>query len=265
MSLKASNMPQQWYCQIMGDEVGPLTSNQLREMALSGRLAPNDLIRKATSDRWVTAEQVKGLFDRATAPISPPTQVPAAVPQPRPPRRPAAPPATPKSRPLAIHRQIRGPIGFASENLMPGETILYAASIHPLIFFLPAILLLAFVIGIIMIWLGSDMIGPTLLLCGLFSSFFTIKAMIILLTTECVLTDRRVLGKTGLISRESIELLLSKVEGLQVKQSILGRLFGFGTVIVTGTGGLRNPFHGISQVLEFRKRVQEQIAGAPGS
>ena len=84
--------------------------------------------------------------------------------------------------------------------------------------------------------------------------------MIIFLTTECVLTDRRVLAKTGLISRESIELLLSKVEGIQVKQGILGRLFGFGTVIVTGTGGSRSPFPGISQVLGFRKRVQEQIA-----
>ncbi|HHM12059.1 MAG TPA: PH domain-containing protein, partial [Planctomycetaceae bacterium] len=94
------------------------------------------------------------------------------------------------------------------------------------------------------------------------SLYFAIKALIVFLTTECVLTDRRVLAKTGLISRESIELLLTKVEGLQVKQGLLGRIFNFGSVIITGTGGSTSPFSGIAQPLDFRKRVQEQIAEA---
>jgi uncharacterized membrane protein YdbT with pleckstrin-like domain len=144
---------------------------------------------------------------------------------------------------------------------MPAETILYAASIHPLIFFSSGILFLCFILGIIMVPSeATQAVALALILVGLASPYFAIKALIILLTTECVLTDRRVLAKTGLISRESIELLLSKVEGLQVKQGILGRIFNFGSVIITGTGGSTSPFPGIARPLDFRKRVQEQIA-----
>jgi len=53
--------------------------------------------------------------------------------------------------------------------------------------------------------------------------------------------------------------LLNKVEGIQVNQGILGRILGFGSITVSGTGGTKDPFHKIDAPLEFRKKVQEQI------
>ena len=66
--------------------------------------------------------------------------------------------------------------------------------------------------------------------------------------------------KTGFIRRNSLETLLTKVEGIQVNQGMLGRILNYGTIIVKGTGGTSNPFHKIDAPLEFRKKVQEQIA-----
>jgi uncharacterized membrane protein YdbT with pleckstrin-like domain len=86
-----------------------------------------------------------------------------------------------------------------------------------------------------------------------------IKELVIFFCTECVLTDKRVLGKTGFISRDSLELLLAKVEGIHVKQGILGRIFDYGTVIVSGTGGSKTPFSGIARPLNFRTQVNKQI------
>ena len=57
------------------------------------------------------------------------------------------------------------------------------------------------------------------------------------LTTELAVTNRRVVAKTGLISRDTVELNLSKVESVGVHQSILGRVLGYGSIIVKGTGG----------------------------
>jgi hypothetical protein len=263
-------MSQQWYCQVMGSTVGPLTSSQLREMAQSGRLAPDDPIRKADSTRWAAASHVKGLFDPAPKPTPPPQNQP--TPPPLAPR-PAA--SNASTHPEEIHQQIRGRTGYASQNLTPGENILYAASIHPLIFLPSAIFFLCLISGIITGLYAESLIGDSLaasdaasdaklmsqalIVAGLALLFFAPNALIIFFTTECVLTDRRVLAKTGLISRESTELLLSKVEGLQVKQGILGRIFDFGTVTITGTGGSASPFPGIARPLNFRKRVQEQI------
>lgn len=63
----------------------------------------------------------------------------------------------------------------------------------------------------------------------------------------------------GFIRRHSLELLLTKVEGIGVDQSILGRLLRFGTIIVTGTGGTKENFKNISQPMEFRKQVQAKV------
>jgi hypothetical protein len=53
----------QWYCKLMGDELGPFTSAQLLEMARSHKLTPDDYVRKGETGAWVGAYRVKGLFD----------------------------------------------------------------------------------------------------------------------------------------------------------------------------------------------------------
>jgi len=60
-------MASQWYCRLMGTELGPFTSKQLLEMARSHRLMPDDSVRKETDGTWVSAHHVRGLFDDASA------------------------------------------------------------------------------------------------------------------------------------------------------------------------------------------------------
>lgn len=56
-------MASQWYCRLMGTEMGPLTSKQLLEMARSHQITPNDSVRKGPDGSWVEASRVKGLFE----------------------------------------------------------------------------------------------------------------------------------------------------------------------------------------------------------
>jgi hypothetical protein len=62
------------------------------------------------------------------------------------------------------------------------------------------------------------------------------------------------------IRRHSLETLLSKIESVAVEQSILGRTLDFGTIVISGTGGSKEPFHRIAEPMQFRRQVQEQIA-----
>ena len=64
------------------------------------------------------------------------------------------------------------------------------------------------------------------------------------ISSEFAVTDKRVLGKLGFIERESMETLLSKVEAIGVDQGVIGRILGFGTVTITGTGGTQESFPG---------------------
>jgi uncharacterized membrane protein YdbT with pleckstrin-like domain len=83
--------------------------------------------------------------------------------------------------------------------------------------------------------------------------------------TEMAVTNKRVIVKSGLADRRTIELLLPRIESIAVEEPALGRLLGYGTVIVRGTGGTPEVFPQIARPLEFREQVQRQIAGDPKS
>jgi uncharacterized membrane protein YdbT with pleckstrin-like domain len=72
-------------------------------------------------------------------------------------------------------------------------------------------------------------------------------------------TNKRVLVKTGMISRNTTEMMLGKIESIVVNQGILGRMLSYGTIIVRGTGGTPEPFARIAHPLEFRKQVQQEL------
>lgn len=73
-------------------------------------------------------------------------------------------------------------------------------------------------------------------LAGLFGSMILINHMIILITTEIVVTTYRFVYKTGLISRNTQEVSLSKIEEITLHQSVWGRLLGYGKLVMRGTG-----------------------------
>jgi hypothetical protein len=68
--------------------------------------------------------------------------------------------------------------------------------------------------------------------------------------------------QTGWIRRYSVETLLTKVESIRVDQSVLGRMLDYGTIIISRTGGSKEPFHKIAQPMMFRRRVQDQISAS---
>jgi uncharacterized membrane protein YdbT with pleckstrin-like domain len=78
-------------------------------------------------------------------------------------------------------------------------------------------------------------------------------------STEIVVTTRRVLIKTGILERRTVELLLSKIESVDVTETVTGRMMGYGKVVLRGTGGTPEAFDRIANPLEFRRQVQSQV------
>ncbi len=60
-------MAVEWYCQLMGSDLGPLNVEQLVDMVRQHQITPEDLVRRNESP-WVPAYQVKGLFEAAAKP-----------------------------------------------------------------------------------------------------------------------------------------------------------------------------------------------------
>jgi uncharacterized membrane protein YdbT with pleckstrin-like domain len=84
---------------------------------------------------------------------------------------------------------------------------------------------------------------------------FLIAAFIRRAATEIVVTDRRVIFKTGIVQRHTMEMNMNKVETVDVVQSILGRVFNYGTVLIRGVGSSYEPLNLIADPLGLRTAI----------
>ena len=122
--------------------------------------------------------------------------------------------------------------------------------------------------GKVSLWslLPLFLLGFALLPLYGFGLIFWIIALIRYKTTELVITNKKIIAKFGFISRETIELLLPKIESIQVNQSIPGRILNYGSIIASGAGNPQAPVPGIGNPIEFRKKfmeIQEREEGNP--
>lgn len=82
-------------------------------------------------------------------------------------------------------------------------------------------------------------------------------------STELAVTNRRVIAKYGLVARRTVEMNLTKIESVSVDQTVMGRLFGFGSIIVTGTGSTMDPIRFIADPIAFRQAIQAATDAVP--
>ena len=150
---------------------------------------------------------------------------------------------------------------YVRRVLQPGENIVYSTKLHWRIYIHAILLLIA---GIILAGAAiaiSDNQNLSLALriaAGIFALLAlsaALRAFIRRATTELAVTDHRVIYKSGLLSRHTIEMNRDKVESVDVDQSLLGRILGYGTVIVRGTGGSLEPIRNIGDPLSFRSHI----------
>jgi len=74
--------------------------------------------------------------------------------------------------------------------------------------------------------------------------------------TEMGLTNKRLISKTGIISRKTQELNLKAIETVEIDQGILGRIFGFGTIKVTGRGISDFVLKGINDPMTVKRQIE---------
>ena len=117
---------------------------------------------------------------------------------------------------------------YVTKNLVNGEYVVYTSTYHWKIFFnLKAL--------------------STLFIAPLIARY----------SDEFAITNKRIIIKIGLFSRRTLELNLTKVESVLVNQTFVGRIFGFGSIIIIGTGGTRETFIDIKNPTQFKNKFQE--------
>jgi uncharacterized membrane protein YdbT with pleckstrin-like domain len=161
-------------------------------------------------------------------------------------------------------------MSYVEKHLIEGETIIYQTRLHWTVLIVPILLGLLFAstgAGMFVltgrIQADQTMAHESLMIMGaaflVIALLFIARGVLVRNATEMTVTNKRLFVKVGLAARRTIELLLSRVESIGVEESVMGRMLGYGTVIVHGTGGTPEIFNRIAHPLEFRTQVQQQI------
>jgi len=109
-------------------------------------------------------------------------------------------------------------------------------------------------------FLGMMLVG----LWVLWGLFTAVKMLVIKSTTEIGVTSHRFVEKRGVFSMHTSEIALPNIEGVKVHQTFIGRMFGFGTVTIEGTGVDSTTTPQIADPVGFVRAIQtakEHVAG----
>lgn len=150
---------------------------------------------------------------------------------------------------------------FAEVRLLPGETVVDSMRPHWIALLRPAAAAVILALGgwAIMGYfavLGALVLGAAGALAGLAVAQHHL--------TRVTLTTRRIVITSGLLSRHRVDVVLGKIKAVEVTESLLGQLLGYGSVVVHGTGATPEALAQIARAFEFSRHVQQQLVGGRG-
>jgi membrane protein YdbS with pleckstrin-like domain len=148
---------------------------------------------------------------------------------------------------------------YYTKVLQPDEKVLVVGRLHWSIYG-PAVVVLAAALALLV--LSYRVLDPvwqhyTLLAAGVVGvlGLLLLGASIRRHATEIVVTDRRVIFKRGLLSRHTVEMNVSKIETVDVEQGLAGRIWGYGTLLIRGTGSGFEPLVGVGSPIQIRNAI----------
>jgi uncharacterized membrane protein YdbT with pleckstrin-like domain len=156
-------------------------------------------------------------------------------------------------------------VSYIEHSLSPGETVIYQTRLHWIVLFWPMVIAAVFgIAGLTLVgYAVSGRIAGGFQWPGIFLALVAVIAigygLLARHKTEMAVTTKRVIIKTGILTTRTVELFLAKIESVEVEQSLPGRMLGYGSIFVRGTGGTAEPFSTIAHPLELRRQIQQQI------
>ena len=245
----------EFYVYLNGALRGPFAEERVRRWLAEGLLRPLDLASPTAAGNL----QPLSTFEQLSPP---PLPVPPEVDEPSRIVRSGETPASTFAEAPSLPREQLGP--YARATLAPNETPFYRTSLHWIVFVrfalaaLAAFVFIAMPFAIAVQAVTSSQLGWFALPLPV---FIMVTPTLAYVSSELVITNIRVLIKTGIIRRQTLEMFISKIESIAIDQGFFGRVFDYGTVIVRGTGGFEERFEVIARPIEFRNWVQRMQKG----
>lgn len=148
-------------------------------------------------------------------------------------------------------------MSYIEESLLQEEELLYETKLHWAIFFGPAVVILFALWAFIENSVDASIPSFILALGIIWGGYKALEYV----SSEFGVTDQRVLSKRGVLNIHSVEIRLDRVESVDLRQGPLAQLLNYGTIVIGGTGGVKQEFDGIAGPHDLRFEINEARSG----
>lgn len=153
-------------------------------------------------------------------------------------------------------------MSYITRNLSANEEVKKIIKLHWINYIVTGVFtFIAFFLLLVLLFNGH--LWQNIIYITLVSFFilWTLYNFLKLYTTERVITNKRVIYKTGIISIRTEELKNNKIESVEIKQTILGRLLDYGTIEFSGTGTSKVYFDNVDSPSAVKSEIDDIIEG----
>lgn len=131
--------------------------------------------------------------------------------------------------------------------------VVYFAKLHWVLFVWPVLSVLL-VLGLVIYF---EQFHPLLLIFGAFSLIWIFITWVNYHFSSLTIQKKRVIIRTGVLVRQTVDVALSKIETMDIRQTIMGSIFHYGTLIIIGTGGSRQLINYLQRPLTCRRYIEQ--------
>lgn len=136
---------------------------------------------------------------------------------------------------------------------MAEQNVVYVAKLHPILFLGPAALAcFALFIGIQFVQLKELALGFLILACA-----WGLMTWVNYHFSSLTIEKRRVIFRTGILVRKTTDIPFTKIETVDIRQSVFGSILRYGMLMITGTGGTRHFINFVAKPLTCRRYIEQ--------
>ena len=145
-----------------------------------------------------------------------------------------------------------------NKDINPTDNIIYFTKLNLVIFLGPMVSLFF----AILIYVYIIQLRELSLFLAVFALLYVLMTWITYHFSSITIKRKQVILRTGMIVRQTVDIPLNKIETIDIRQSIIGSILRYGTLVITGTGGTRHLINYLDKPLTCRRYI-EQLMNEP--
>ena len=155
-------------------------------------------------------------------------------------------------------------MSYVEKTLTAEERIIIFERLHWIAFMYPLLLSLILLSQVFSVFTSNWILIEKWKTCFagvllILTAIILLKAFIRYFTTENAVTNKKVIFKTGFIKTQTNELRKEKIENIQIRQSIIGKILSYGDLTFIGTGGSPVVFQSINRPIAVKKKIESAL------